>query len=186
MKLNIEFVTQRFDFSKLSGLLVFLLVFPLNVQEQTDTIRDAKTNEPLIDTSALVEGNKKEKFNQKEQEQESEKASKKTRNQYSAVESSINKLEHRGLGSCSDKSYAYFNRYVGLGVCAYNLHRIGAELMRRTGEKRLKQAAKSESVHNPNVSLCIMYRGKKVLFIANKIKFTDSFTFYVFEKCLPF
>jgi hypothetical protein len=141
MKLNIEFVTQRFDFSKLSGLLVFLLVFPLNVQEQTDTIRDAKTNEPLIDTSALVEGNKKEKFNQKEQEQESEKASKKTRNQYSAVESSINKLEHRGLGSCSDKSYAYFNRYVGLGVCAYNLHRIGAELMRQAGEGRLKQVA---------------------------------------------
>ncbi|MDK2837390.1 MAG: hypothetical protein PWR15_459 [Bacteroidota bacterium] len=81
MKLNIEFVTQRFDFSKLSGLLVFLLVFPLNVRAQTGTIRgtirDAKTNEPLIDASALVEGNKKEMLNQKEQEQESEKAPKK-------------------------------------------------------------------------------------------------------------
>jgi hypothetical protein len=28
-----------------------------------------------------------------------------------------------------------------LGVCAYNLHRIGAELMRQAGEGRLKQVA---------------------------------------------
>jgi len=84
---------------------------------------------------------KKGKLNQKEQEQESERAFKKTRNQHSAIESNINELEHRGLDRCPDKGYAHFQRYVGLGVCAYNLHRIGAELMRQAREERLKQAA---------------------------------------------
>lgn len=84
---------------------------------------------------------KKGKLNQKEQEQESERAFKKTRNQHSAIESNINELEHRGLDRCPDKGYAHFKRYVGLGVCAYNLHRIGAELMRQAREERLKQAA---------------------------------------------
>lgn len=84
---------------------------------------------------------KKGKLNQKEQEQERERAFKKTRNQHSAIESNINELEHRGLDRCPDKGYAHFKRYVGLGVCAYNLHRIGAELMRQAREERLKQAA---------------------------------------------
>jgi len=84
---------------------------------------------------------KKGKLNQKEQEQESERAFKKTRNQHSAIESNINELEHRGLDRCPDKGYAHFKRYVGLGVCAYNLHRIGAELMRQAREELLKQAA---------------------------------------------
>jgi hypothetical protein len=82
---------------------------------------------------------KKGKLNQKEQEQESERAFKKTRNQHSAIESNINKLEHRGLDRCPDKGYAHFKRYVGLGICAYNLHRIGAELMRQARKERLKQ-----------------------------------------------
>jgi len=52
-------------------------------------------------------------------------------------------LEHRGLDRCPDKGYAHFKRYLGLGVCAYNLHRIGAELLRkeREKEKELKRAA---------------------------------------------
>ena len=84
---------------------------------------------------------KKGKLNQKEQEQENESAFKKTRNQHSAIESNINELEHRGLDRCPDKGYAHFKRYVGLGVCAYNLHRIGAELMRQARAEMLKQAA---------------------------------------------
>lgn len=84
---------------------------------------------------------KKGKLNQKEQEQESERAFKKTRNQHSAVESNINELEHRGLDRCPDKGYAHFKRYLGLGVCAYNLHRIGAELMRQAREELSRQAA---------------------------------------------
>lgn len=84
---------------------------------------------------------KKGKLNQKEQEQEGQSAFKKTRNQHSAIESNINELEHRGLDRCPDKGYAHFKRYVGLGVCAYNLHRIGAELMRQARAELLKEAA---------------------------------------------
>jgi hypothetical protein len=84
---------------------------------------------------------KKGKLNQKEQEQESERAFKKTRNQHSAIESNINELENRGLDRCPDKGYAHFKRYVGLGVCAYNLHRIGAELMRQAREELHRKAA---------------------------------------------
>jgi hypothetical protein len=84
---------------------------------------------------------KKGKLNRKEQEQEGERAFKKTRNQHSAIESNINELEHRGLDRCPDKGYAHFKRYVGLGVCAYNLHRIGAELMRQAREELHRKAA---------------------------------------------
>jgi hypothetical protein len=64
-----------------------------------------------------------------EKEQESHPDFKKTRHQHSAVESNINEPEHKGLDRCPDKGYAHFKRYVGLGVCAYNLHKIGAELL---------------------------------------------------------
>lgn len=84
---------------------------------------------------------KKGKLNQAEKEQESKPKFKKTRHQHSAVESNINELENRGLDRCPDKGYAHFKRYVGLGVCAYNLHKIGAELLRIEREKLLKQAA---------------------------------------------
>jgi len=62
IKLNIDFVTQRFDLSKLSGLFLILLALAASftVQAQTGTIRgtimDAKTKEPLIGASVLVEG----------------------------------------------------------------------------------------------------------------------------------
>lgn len=102
----------------------------------------SKENKELL---SLVVNNlvmpKKGKLNQKEREQESERTFKKIRNQHSAVESNINALEHRGLDRCPDKGYAHFKRYIGLGVCAYNLLRIGAELMRQAREKKLKQAA---------------------------------------------
>lgn len=86
---------------------------------------------------------KKGKLNHKEMIEESDKSFKKIRHQHSAVESNINELEHRGLDRCPDKGYAHFKRYVGLGICAYNLHRIGAELMRRAREEeqQKKQAA---------------------------------------------
>jgi hypothetical protein len=84
---------------------------------------------------------KKGKLNQKEQEEESKRSFKKTRDQHSAIESNINELEHRGLDKCPDKGYAHFKRYVGLGVCAYNLHRIGAELMRQAREELHRKAA---------------------------------------------
>jgi hypothetical protein len=86
---------------------------------------------------------KKGKLNMAEKEHESQPKFKKTRHQHSAVESNINELEHRGLDRCPDRGYAHFKRYVALGVCAYNLHKIGAELLRieREKEMELKQAA---------------------------------------------
>jgi hypothetical protein len=84
---------------------------------------------------------KKGKLNLAEKEQESDSKFKKIRNKHSAVESNINELEHRGLDRCLDRGYAYFKRYVGLSVCAYNLHKIGAELLRMEREKEKKQAA---------------------------------------------
>ena len=54
----------------------------------------------------------------------------KRKNAHSAVESDINCLEHHGLDRCPDKGFAGYKRYVGLGVLAYNLHKIGARILR--------------------------------------------------------
>lgn len=59
------------------------------------------------------------------------------RHQHSAVESDIHCLEHHGLNRCPDKARTGYGRYVGFGVLAYNLHKIGARLLQlRTGEIR--------------------------------------------------
>lgn len=53
------------------------------------------------------------------------------RHQHHAIESDINCLEHHGLNRCLDKGLPGFKRYVGFGVLAYNLHKIGARLLAR-------------------------------------------------------
>jgi len=88
---------------------------------------------------------KKGKLNQVEKAQEHERRFKKIRNQHSAIESNINSLEHKGLDRCPDKGYAHFKRYLGLGVCAYNLHKIGAELLRKEREKGKEKELKRAS-----------------------------------------
>ncbi len=50
------------------------------------------------------------------------------RHAHSAVESGVNALEHHGLNRCLDVGLEGFQRYVGYGVLAYNLHRIGREI----------------------------------------------------------
>lgn len=72
---------------------------------------------------------KKGKCNKNEQAEESHRSFKLLRNRHSAVESNINELEHRGLDRCPDRGYGHFKRYVGLAVAAYNLRRIGQELI---------------------------------------------------------
>ena len=74
---------------------------------------------------------KKGKLNQSEKQEESTSKFKKGRHRHSAVESNINELEHRGLDRCPDRGYEHFKRYISLGVCAYNLHKIGAELKKQ-------------------------------------------------------
>jgi IS5 family transposase len=84
---------------------------------------------------------KKGGLNKTEQEQEHQPTFKKLRNKHSAVESNINELECRGLDRCPDKGFKNFKRYIAIGICAYNLHRIGAELMRQEKDKLLHKKA---------------------------------------------
>lgn len=85
---------------------------------------------------------KKGKRNQAEKAVEAAPAFKKLKNNHSAVESNINELEHRGLDRCPDRTRGGFNRYVGLAITAYNLHKIGRELLaqRRAQAQRRKAA----------------------------------------------
>ena len=79
---------------------------------------------------------KKGRKNQGEQERESTPRWKQLRNRHSAVESNINSLEHHGLNRCPDKGEAGYHRYVGFGILAYNLHKIGAKLLERQRDPR--------------------------------------------------
>ena len=83
---------------------------------------------------------KKGKRNSLEKEQEPLKEFKKWKGKHSAVESNINELEHCGLGRCPDKGYDHFKRYIGLGVTAYNLRRIGKVLIDQDYQLKLKSA----------------------------------------------
>ena len=74
---------------------------------------------------------KKGKLSAADQERQSQKRWRKLSNQHSAVESDINSLEHHGLDRCPDKGYPGYARYAGLGILAYNLHRIGNHLLKQ-------------------------------------------------------
>lgn len=73
--------------------------------------------------------------NLQEQEEESAPTFKRLKDKHSAIESNINELEHRGLDRCPDRSYRNFRRFIGLGVCAYNLKKIGKALLEEQREK---------------------------------------------------
>ena len=64
------------------------------------------------------------------------------KNAHSAIESNINELEHRGLDRCPDRSAVNFSKYVGQAIIAYNLHKIGKELIGLQVEKGKKQKQK--------------------------------------------
>ena len=71
------------------------------------------------------------KRTKEEEQEEHAKPFKKLKNKHSAIESNINELENRGLDRCPDRSLKNFTRYIGLGVCAYNLKKIGTEILRK-------------------------------------------------------
>jgi hypothetical protein len=73
---------------------------------------------------------KKGRLSHADRERESAPPWRKRKNAHSAVESDINSLEHHGLDRCPDKGFNGYKRYVGLGVLAYNLHKIGARILR--------------------------------------------------------
>ncbi len=72
---------------------------------------------------------KKGKCNQVEKEEESQRHFVETKNKHSAIKFNIYELEYRGLDRCPDRGDPHFRRYVGLGVCAYNLRKIGPQLI---------------------------------------------------------
>ena len=85
---------------------------------------------------------KKGKCNKLEQAEEDHRSFRLLRNKHSAVESNINELECRGLDRCPDRGYMHFKRYIGLSVAAYNLRRIGQELIEK--QRRSTQIAERE------------------------------------------
>jgi len=78
----------------------------------------------------------------REKELEGSSMFRRLKNKHSAIESNINELEHRGLDRCPDRSYVHFSTYIAMGVCAYNLKKIGKKLLEnRLKEVLLKKAA---------------------------------------------
>jgi len=74
---------------------------------------------------------KRGKRNGQEQAREQQRRFAALRRKHNAIESDINTLEHHGLDRCPDKGLHGFKRYVGFGVLAYNLHKIGRRLLDR-------------------------------------------------------
>lgn len=78
----------------------------------------------------------------KAEEKEEKSASfKKCKNRHSAIESNINELQHRGLNRCPDRGIQNFKRYIGLAVCAYNLKKIGREILKQQRAETIQKAA---------------------------------------------
>lgn len=67
--------------------------------------------------------------NKNEEIEEHKPSFKRLRNKHSAIESNINELEHRGLDRCPDRGLHNYRRYIGLAVSAYNLKKIGRQIL---------------------------------------------------------
>jgi len=76
------------------------------------------------------------KRNQEEEQEEKTRIFTRLKNKHSAIESNINELENRGLDRCPDKGYHHFKRYIGLAISAYNLKKIGKELLDQQKKKQ--------------------------------------------------
>jgi len=67
--------------------------------------------------------------------EQEDKEYKKLAKKHSAIESNINELEQSGLDKVPDKGLKAFERYVGYGVLAYNLKRLGLIILSTQKEK---------------------------------------------------
>ena len=85
------------------------------------------------------------KRNKQEEAEEKSRKFRKYKNLHSTVESNINELEHRGLGRCPDRGLKHYKSYIVMGICAYNLKKIGKYLLDKEREeiKRKKPASKT-------------------------------------------
>jgi hypothetical protein len=77
--------------------------------------------------------------NKTEEAEESSRSFKRLKNKHSAIESNINELENRGLDRCPDRGIHHYERYISLGVSAYNLKKIGREIIKQE-KLRLEKA----------------------------------------------
>ncbi len=88
---------------------------------------------------------KKGRLNKEEEKEHSTKEFKTLRKKHSAVESSINVLDHTGLDKCYDRGIHGFKRCVSLSILARNIHTLGVILLEKQEKqrrrKRHKQAA---------------------------------------------
>ncbi len=75
------------------------------------------------------------KLTKTEKDEESSQGFKRLKNKHSAIESNINELENRGLDRCPDRGILHFNRYISLGVSAYNLKKIGRQILKLKKEE---------------------------------------------------
>lgn len=103
----------------------------------------AKENKELLQLEVpVVIMPKLGKLTQNEKEEENSRSFKRLKNKHSAIESNINELENRGLDRCPDRGIAHFKRYISLGVSAYNLKKIGRQILKlKKTEKPTKVAA---------------------------------------------
>jgi transposase, IS5 family len=85
------------------------------------------------------------KRNEQEIQEEQSPVFKRLKKKHSTIESNINELENRGLDRCPNRGYHHYKSYIGLGVCAYNLKKIGKAILdqqrERIKEKHLSKAA---------------------------------------------
>ncbi|MCP3942932.1 MAG: ISNCY family transposase [Desulfobacteraceae bacterium] len=88
---------------------------------------------------------KKGKRNKAEQQEESKLEFQKARKQHSAVESAIASLQNHGLKKCRNKGEIGFNKYVAMGILAFNIHKLGAVIgeQHRKSESRRKKYLKT-------------------------------------------
>ena len=87
------------------------------------------------------------KRNKAEETEETSHRFKRLKNKHSAIESNINELENRGLDRCPDRGIHHYEKYISLGVSAYNLKKIGREILKlerkalKETERGLRKAA---------------------------------------------
>jgi IS5 family transposase len=79
---------------------------------------------------------KKGRRNKEEKERESTPDFVKRRYAHSAIESTINGLDHGGLDRCPDRSLKGFKRYVAVGILARNLKTLGAAVKATRAEEQ--------------------------------------------------
>jgi len=89
-----------------------------------------KTNKDLLELEVpQVIMPKLGRRNKEEETLEHSPSFRRLKNKHSVIESNINELENRGLDRCPERGYHHFKRYIGLGVAAYNLKKIGKYLL---------------------------------------------------------